>query len=135
MLYIFNPLGANRNRPPNASTLFISTPQTEAYFRRLTLQQACCYFTSSLDIYSTYVSTLDQKKIGSIMSFAVMGELLVNKCVMFTKKNGQMEALVAKGVDPLLKANPELSEISEPLLLEETQRFDYYKQLGYAHSL
>ncbi len=75
--------------------------------------------------------TLDQKKIGSLMSFAVMGELLVNKCVVFTKSDGQMEALVAKGVDPLLEATPELCEISEPLLLEETKRFDYYKQLGF----
>jgi sigma-B regulation protein RsbU (phosphoserine phosphatase) len=61
-----------------------------------------------------------------------MGELLVNKCVVFTKKNGKMESLVAKGVDPLLEADSELIEISEPLLLEETQRFDYYKKLGFA---
>lgn len=84
------------------------------------------------DIGRELNTTLDQKKIGSLMSFAVMGELLVNKCVVFTKKDGKMEALVAKGVDPLLEATPDLCEISEPLLLEETQRFDYYKQLGFA---
>lgn len=84
------------------------------------------------DISRELNTTLDQKKLGSLMSFAVMGELLVNKCVVFTKKNERMESLVAKGVDPLLEADPELIEISEPLLLEETQRFDYYKKLGFA---
>ena len=84
------------------------------------------------DISRELNSTLDQKKIGSLMSYAVMGELLVNKCVVFTKHSGNMEALIAKGVDPLIEATPELMDIAEPVLLMETKRFAYYTQLGFA---
>ena len=76
--------------------------------------------------------TLDRKKIGSLMSFAVMGELLVNKCAIFTKEEGKMQSLVAKGIDPLLEGTPELSEIAEPLLLDDTKRFKNFKKLGFA---
>ena len=84
------------------------------------------------DIGRELNTTLDQKKIGSLMSFAVMGELLVNKCAVFAKNEGKMEALVAKGIDPLIESSSDLCEISEPLLLEESKRFDYYRQLGFA---
>jgi len=76
--------------------------------------------------------TLDQKKIASLLSFAVMGELLVNKCVVFTKREDEMEVLVAKGVDSVLKVEDDLAEISQPLLLEKTERFALYKKLGIA---
>ncbi len=76
--------------------------------------------------------TLDQKKIGSLMSFAVMGELLVNKCAIFTKEASGMKSLVAKGVDPLLEGTSELIEIAEPQLLDKTTRFQTYKGLGFA---
>jgi sigma-B regulation protein RsbU (phosphoserine phosphatase) len=76
--------------------------------------------------------TLDRKKIGSLMSFAVMGELLVNKCVIFTKDDGKMVPLVAKGVDPLFKDDSELCEISEPLILDQTSRCADYLELGFA---
>jgi len=76
--------------------------------------------------------TLDQKKIASLLSFAVMGELLVNKCVVFTKRKDEMEILVAKGVDSVLKVEDDLAEISQPLLLEKTERFALYKKLGIA---
>jgi len=84
------------------------------------------------DISRELNTTLDRKKIGSLMGFAVMGELLVNKCAVFTKQEGTMEALVAKGVDPLLKGTAELNEISGPLLLDETERFQDYKKLGFS---
>ena len=76
--------------------------------------------------------TLDRKKIGSLMSFAVMGELLVNKCAVLTRENGGMEALVAKGVDPLLDADPKLCELSEPFLLDDAKRFEYYREVGFS---
>lgn len=84
------------------------------------------------DISRELNMTLDQKKIASLMSFALMGELFVNKCAVFTKQDGNMEALVAKGVDPLLESSPELCEISEPILLDETKRFKAYQDLGFA---
>jgi len=76
--------------------------------------------------------TLDRKKIGSLMSFAVMGELLVNKCVIFTRENNTMEPLVAKGVDPLFAEDSELCEIAEPLFLDDTTRCEDYRNLGFA---
>ena len=84
------------------------------------------------DIGRELNTTLDQRKIGSLMSFAVMGELLVNKCAVFTKQEGGIKALVAKGVDPLIEAVSELVEISEPLILEESKRFVQYKDLGFS---
>ena len=84
------------------------------------------------DISRELNTTLDRKKIGSLMSFAVMGELLVNKCAVFTKTDGSMEALVAKGVDPLLEAAADLCEIAEPLILENTKRFIQYTNLGFS---
>jgi len=76
--------------------------------------------------------TLDRKKIGSLMSFAVMGELLVNKCVIFTREDNKMEPLVAKGVDPLIAGDSELCEIAEPLFLDDTTRCEDYRNLGFA---
>ena len=76
--------------------------------------------------------TLDQKKIGSLLSFAVMGELLVNKCIVFTKRDGKMKVLVAKGIDAVFEVDDDLAEISQPLLLEKTERFALYKKLGIA---
>lgn len=84
------------------------------------------------DIGRELNTTLDRKKIGSLMSFAVMGELLVNKCAVFMRENGGMQALVAKGVDPLLEADPKLCEVFEPFLLENAQRFGYYREAGFA---
>ena len=84
------------------------------------------------DIGRELNTTLDQKKIGSLMGFAVMGELLVNKCAVFIRSGEKMEALVAKGVDPLLEAQSVLCEIAEPIVLEESRRFAYYKDMGFA---
>ncbi|MFH1943445.1 MAG: SpoIIE family protein phosphatase [bacterium] len=84
------------------------------------------------DIGRELNTTLDEKKIASLMSFAVMGELLVNKCAVFTKREGRMESLVAKGVDPLIEGSADLCEISEPVLLEQAKRFGDYKNLGFS---
>jgi sigma-B regulation protein RsbU (phosphoserine phosphatase) len=82
------------------------------------------------DIGRELNTTLDRKKIGSLLSFAVMGELLVNRCIVFTKNEGKMEVLVAKGVNTDIEVIPELNEISEPILVEESERFSKYKDSG-----
>ena len=76
--------------------------------------------------------TLDQKKIASLMGFAVMGELLVNKYVVFLRENNTMKPLVTKGSSPLLEPDPELIEIEKPVNLNETERFQKYLQQGFA---
>jgi len=84
------------------------------------------------DISRELNSTLDRKKIGSLLSFAVMGELLVNRCIVFTKRVDQVELLVAKGVDFQLDVTHELAEVNEPLLLINTKRFEAYREIGIA---
>ncbi len=76
--------------------------------------------------------TLDRGKIASLLSFAIMGELLVKRCVVFTKENHRMEPLVAKGMDPLTETSEELLDLSEPCLLDETDRFRKYQDMGLA---
>ena len=84
------------------------------------------------DISRELNTTLDRKKIGSLMSFAIMGELLVNRCAVFMRADSRMEALVSKGMDPLIEGSDELTEIAEPVILSETQRFAEYRELGFA---
>lgn len=84
------------------------------------------------DISRELNTTLDSRKIGSLMSFAVMGELLVNKCAVFIREAEGMCALVAKGVDPLLEADAHLCELSTPLILGSSERYDYYHKIGFA---
>lgn len=85
------------------------------------------------DISRELNTTLDQDKIGSLLGFAVMGELLVNKCVVFIKKDGHLQPLISKGVElPTKMLDGELSDLSEPLLLEDADRFDAYIEKGLA---
>ncbi len=76
--------------------------------------------------------TLDQKKIASLMGFAVMGELLVNKYAVFLKEKNTMKPLVTKGLSPLLNPDQELTEIEKPVNLNETERFQQYAKQGFA---
>lgn len=76
--------------------------------------------------------TLDKEKIASLMSFAIMGELLVNKSAVFIRDGNSMKPLVVKGTDPLIDTDPKLVEISEPLLLEDTERFKNFRQKGFS---
>ncbi|MBN1782354.1 SpoIIE family protein phosphatase [bacterium] len=82
------------------------------------------------DISRELNMTLDQEKIASLLSFAVMGELLVNKCIVFTKQDEAMRVLVAKGVETDHLKIPDLKTLSEPLLLEDSDRFQPYHDLG-----
>ncbi|MFO7891179.1 MAG: GAF domain-containing SpoIIE family protein phosphatase [bacterium] len=84
------------------------------------------------DISQELNITLDQKKIASLMGFAVMGELLVNKYVVFLKDENTMKPLVTKGTSPLLDSDPELIEIEKPVNLNETERFQKYLEIGFA---
>jgi len=84
------------------------------------------------DISRELNTTLDREKIGSLLSFAVMGELLVNRCIVYVKEDHHLEVLVSKGVPSEISAPPELSEISEPFILEDTSRFESLKKIGIA---
>jgi len=84
------------------------------------------------DIGSELNTTLDRHKIASLVSFAVMGELLVNKCAIFLKHETGFSRLIAKGVDLPDSGGGDLGELSEPILLEDTDQFDEYEKKGLA---
>lgn len=98
----------------------------------LNLDRKVQQLNTIFDISRELNTTLDRKKIASLMGFAVMGELLVNKCAVFTRDGSELTALVAKGVDPLLESQSELLELSEPYLLKDAKRFSYYQTLGFS---
>ena len=84
------------------------------------------------DISRELNTTLDQEKIGRLASFAIMGELLVNKCIILTKENNHLSVLLAKGMESMEINDLELSELAEPVILEENDRFTQYAQSGIA---
>jgi sigma-B regulation protein RsbU (phosphoserine phosphatase) len=83
------------------------------------------------DINREFNTTLDREKIASLLSFAVMGELLVNKCAVFVEKGGNMAVLVSKGAE-LTGGNGDLSRLAEPLFLDDTPKFSDFQAKGIA---
>jgi len=84
------------------------------------------------DISRELNSILDTEKILNLLSYAVMGEMLINRCLIFVEDNGKMRLAVTKGVResemseafstmPFLK---ELVNIAEPVLLNEDAKDD-----------
>jgi len=82
------------------------------------------------DISREFNITLDRKKIGSLLSFAVMGELMVNKCIVLTRDTRQMQVLVCKGVDSPNQYLSDLCQLSEPVFIDDTQRFQEFQKIG-----
>jgi sigma-B regulation protein RsbU (phosphoserine phosphatase) len=97
-----------------------------------TLDRKIQQLNTIFDIGRELNITLDQEKIGSLLSFAVMGELLVNKCVVYIRRNNLMEVLVAKGLTPPQNTPEKLCDISQPVLLEDTDRFAALQKAGLA---
>ena len=50
-------------------------------------------------------SSLEEDKIAQVLSFAIMGELLINKCIIMIDSDNQFNMVVAKG------ANREIKEL------------------------
>jgi len=98
----------------------------------ITLDKKIQQLHTIFDISRELNITLDQKKIASLMGFAVMGELLVNKYVVFLKEKNTMKPLVTKGSNPLMESDLELIEIEKPVKLDNTERFYKYLNQGFA---
>jgi len=43
-------------------------------------------------------STLDRDKILNLLSYAVMGEMIINRCLIFLEENGEMKLQMSKGL-------------------------------------
>ena len=73
-------------------------------------------------------STLDVNKILNLLSFAVMGELMVSRCLVFLKDNDRMDIKICKGAKLNKKESESLAgerflkslcNVQEPLLVDE----------------
>ncbi|MFZ5518592.1 MAG: GAF domain-containing SpoIIE family protein phosphatase [Candidatus Zhuqueibacterota bacterium] len=77
------------------------------------------------DISRELNSILDSEKILNLLCFAVMGEMLVNRCLIFAENNGRMRLAVTKGIrDHEIPVDfsaevylNELATIADPVLL------------------
>jgi sigma-B regulation protein RsbU (phosphoserine phosphatase) len=82
------------------------------------------------DIGRELNSTLDIQTIGSILSFAVMGELMVNKCAVLVGDGNRLKTLVAKGMPALPPFDALLLQLGKPEILENGRSFPILKQAG-----
>ena len=82
------------------------------------------------DISRELNTTLDEHKIASILSFAIMGELLVNKCTVFIRRDDQLDLVISKGIDPNLKIPVKVLEFADPVIVSESERFSYLSDAG-----
>ena len=81
------------------------------------------------DISREFTTTEDPGKIGSILGFAVMGELLVNKYAIFLKDSKDSLPLASKGVGEI-KRDETFFLLSEPMLLSDTGQFPKLQHAG-----
>lgn len=66
------------------------------------------------DIGKELNSTLDREKIINLLSYAVMGEMLINRCLIFVQDNGNMRLAMSKGH----KNSAELTQFEDKDLLK-----------------
>jgi len=82
------------------------------------------------DIGHELNTTLEMQTIGSILSFAIMGELMVNRCVVLVGEGNRVEVLVSKGLAHAPPAGPQVLNLTQPLHLEDGNSFPELKQAG-----
>ena len=79
------------------------------------------------DIGKELNSTLDHDTILNLLSYAIMGEMMVNRCLIFTDSDGTMKLSVSKGHHLASDLNvyedesllSELSQIKESMILDD----------------
>lgn len=81
------------------------------------------------DISREFTMTEDPGKIGSILGFAVMGELLVNKYAIFLKDSKDQAPLASKGVGDIQRQEP-FFLLAEPTHLSEDHQFTDLQNSG-----
>ncbi|OQX95392.1 hypothetical protein B6I21_05655 [candidate division KSB1 bacterium 4572_119] len=88
-------------------------------------------------------STLDKQKVLNLLSYAVMGEMIINRCLIFLEENDEKNLVMSKG----LQANEnnkryanqefldELFKLSDPILLKPHDKYDkiftYFRDSGF----
>ncbi len=75
------------------------------------------------DIGKELNSTLDSEKICSVLAYALMGELMMQRCIVLAEENGRFVHQVGKGGEAALFQNDEflawLAQVKMPALLEQ----------------
>ncbi|MBN2414306.1 SpoIIE family protein phosphatase [bacterium] len=84
------------------------------------------------DISRELNMTLDSEKIGSLLIFAVMGELMVNKCTVYVRHDDEMGVLVSKGGGAVPGNSEQLCGLTEPIVLEHIEQFRRFRDAGFA---
>jgi len=84
------------------------------------------------DISRELNMTLDTGKISRLLTFAVMGELLVNKCTVYVRHEKEMRVLVTKGGSDVPQNSHQLCGITEPVILKDGSQFSNFKDAGLA---
>ena len=85
------------------------------------------------DIGKELNSTLDSDKILNLLCYAIMGEMIINRCIIFTQEKDNMKLAISKGHrnekelsnfknDEILK---KLTSITESVKLEKDTKYDY----------
>lgn len=91
------------------------------------------------DISKELNSTLDEKKVTNLLSFAIMGELVVQRCLIFTRENDRMTLVVRKGIgyqdeEDTFLSNPqflsELCQLSEPYKIDDPDAPAFLKKFN-----
>ncbi len=95
-----------------------------------TLDQKLQQLNTIFDINQELNTTLDRGMMVSLLAYAVMGELLVNRCAVYLLEKNSMLLVLNKGGCSLPDEDNSLSGISTPLLLEETQSYSGYREAG-----
>jgi sigma-B regulation protein RsbU (phosphoserine phosphatase) len=76
--------------------------------------------------------TLDMEKIGHILTFAIMGELMVNRCIVMAEEGEGIRILVSKGAVAPPPADPAWLRLSKPETPAGDGFFPEWKQAGIA---
>lgn len=72
------------------------------------------------EIGKELIAVLDSEKVVNLLSFAVMGELMVNRCLIFLKTGDRMKLRLAKG----FRSTKEVSGLENEELLHALARID-----------
>jgi len=83
------------------------------------------------DISQEINTTLDQEKIGSIVAFAIMGELMVNKCAVFFRGEDKFRLVTAKGISCDKLDSVCIPVISDPLFFTSGKDWNELKESGF----
>jgi phosphoserine phosphatase RsbU/P len=84
------------------------------------------------DIVRELNCTLNRRTIGSILSFAVMGEFLASKCEVLLLEKDRLDVLVSKGMPSPAAADPMLLRLTRPERLQEGGPFPDLRAAGIA---